>query len=362
MRRWISSVTTKPTRLLGFDALRGLCATGVAAYHVLFWSSHIELPVWGRYFVYVFFVLSGASIYIGYARKLASGYGLASFYIARYARIAPLFYAALLFQTIYQFLSRSGQSGLFPKALLNASLLFGFAAPGATSIVVGGWSLGIEFVFYLLFPLLVFLVEPRRLALAACVALILQVAFASVAVPGDDLTEAHWIVYSNPLGFSFYFIAGCYIGYRLQQPTSRHVSTVFQVAAAPLFVGIVLYGVLSVHGAHLTGIAGGVLPLCVVAVVYGWGLLVWTSLPAAHAANYLGNASYGMYLLHPMIYAALRRTIWTAQTPLWMIMTEVLVLSFAIAVAVDHFYERPMRHLLQGWAGKASSRRHHADS
>jgi peptidoglycan/LPS O-acetylase OafA/YrhL len=51
-------------RVLGWDLLRGLCALTVASYHLLYWLGLAELPALGTYGVYLFIVLSGASLAI----------------------------------------------------------------------------------------------------------------------------------------------------------------------------------------------------------------------------------------------------------------------------------------------------------
>ena len=60
-------------RVLGWDLLRGLCALTVASYHLLYWLKIVELPALGTYGVYMFFVLSGASLAYNYdAARLAT--------------------------------------------------------------------------------------------------------------------------------------------------------------------------------------------------------------------------------------------------------------------------------------------------
>ena len=49
--------------------------------------------------------------------------------------------------------SGSWQFGTFAKAFLSGSTLFGLQLPAMTSSVVAAWSLGIEAVFYMVFPI-----------------------------------------------------------------------------------------------------------------------------------------------------------------------------------------------------------------
>jgi hypothetical protein len=73
-----------------------LCALGVACYHVLGWLQAEHPYNLGLYGVYVFFVMSGASLWIAYADKMAQGYPMAGFFAVRFFRLAPLYWLALL--------------------------------------------------------------------------------------------------------------------------------------------------------------------------------------------------------------------------------------------------------------------------
>ncbi|MDR2186509.1 MAG: acyltransferase family protein, partial [Azonexus sp.] len=144
-------------RIYGFDILRGLCAIGVACNHILGWLGEAYPYNLSLYGVYIFFVLSGASLYIAYAEKLARGYPLAGFFTARFFRLAPLLWIVVIVTPLID-----DRGWNLPFIFLNLSFLFGLANPGQTSVITGGWSLGIEFVLYLMFPALLISMSKRK--------------------------------------------------------------------------------------------------------------------------------------------------------------------------------------------------------
>lgn len=83
-------------RVLGWDLLRGMCAIAVACYHLLLWQDVAALHTLGSYGVYLFFVLSGASLTYTYGDQLASRvtarkFSFSRFLWVRYLRLAPLY-------------------------------------------------------------------------------------------------------------------------------------------------------------------------------------------------------------------------------------------------------------------------------
>jgi peptidoglycan/LPS O-acetylase OafA/YrhL len=83
----------KRDRVLGWDVLRGLCALAVASYHLLAWQDVATLHTFGSYGVYLFFVLSGASLAYNYQGLIDGPPAVLRFLAVRWLRLAPLFVA-----------------------------------------------------------------------------------------------------------------------------------------------------------------------------------------------------------------------------------------------------------------------------
>ena len=84
-------------RVLGWDLLRGLCALAVGVYHLSMWLEVGHFYAFGSYGVYIFFVLSGASLMYTYGGHLEErSFKFKKFLLFRYFRLAPLYILLML--------------------------------------------------------------------------------------------------------------------------------------------------------------------------------------------------------------------------------------------------------------------------
>lgn len=151
--------TAQPTeRVASLDVLRGLMAMFVAIYHHAVWTQAFAfdaqlngaITALGVYSVEGFFIISGFCFCLVY-RDTRFGLGeVRSFHIKRFARIAPVYYLAVALNLLLD--QRVGPFFSWTKLLENVTLTFGLVHPNH-GMVLGGWSIGIEYVFYLIFPL-----------------------------------------------------------------------------------------------------------------------------------------------------------------------------------------------------------------
>lgn len=334
----ISSTSAVSDRIEGFDFLRGLCAIGVAFYHILSWRDQVLLNGIGRYGVYVFFVLSGASMYVAYSRKFAQGYDAGKFIALRFLRLAPLFGLVLLLTVGLSAAKRQPVGQLLGDAVLNILFAFGLGNPGSTTPITGGWSLGIEFVFYLAFPVVLAAARSRVWLLVLGLSFVVQQVFVNRTLGSASLEQA-WVAYIQPLSFVFYFVAGCCIGRLLDTGavrTSPLWVIAFVVAALPL---------LSVHSDdNLVGVYGVVLSLSAAALA-----LCSSGLPIpgllAPVADALGRLSYGVYLIHPLAFGVVNKVL--AKQPTIVVALTTIAISSAVALVLERYYEAPTRNRLR---------------
>ena len=106
-------------RVASLDLLRGLCAVAVAAYHGLSWIGLGTFHNLGLYGVYLFFLLSGASMSLAYAQRFRRGYPYTSYLALRYVRLAPLYGAVALYEILSWGLARYSPAAALGRWLLN---------------------------------------------------------------------------------------------------------------------------------------------------------------------------------------------------------------------------------------------------
>lgn len=158
-----------------FDGIRTFSAIGILCMHVLILGQFPENAVGDSAYrmiagmgvlVQLFFMLSGFGMCCGYYEKMKSGtVDLNRFFSRRYVKIWPFFTTLVCIDILSEVVMGSGLSrSLLYEAFANITLLFGFL-PGRDFQVMGiGWTLGVIFGFYCLFPFFVFALWTKKRA------------------------------------------------------------------------------------------------------------------------------------------------------------------------------------------------------
>lgn len=318
---------------LGFlDTLRGLAALAVFGEHAglllstrfaTFDTRYLEV---GQCGVTVFFLCSGFII----PASLERHGGLRSFWISRVFRLYPLYWCSLAGALALAILKRYPLPSLFataPRVAIAANLTMMQAFAGIPNAVGPSWSLAFEMLFYLVLSAL-FLVRLHTRTVAVTAALLV----ASILVGG-----------LYPLAL------------RLSSPSAL-LSALFYLAT--LFAGTVVYRWYSrTISGRAVAVIGGLILLTLTLLLLGSGLgpadaalhgrsvfpfvTAWIAAYLAfglafllrgrtfpRATTYLGTISYSLYLLHPLVLAAIPRATHAAVMGLlWLLV--VLALSAA---------------------------------
>ncbi|HVU51729.1 MAG TPA: acyltransferase, partial [Polyangia bacterium] len=167
-------------RLILFPAGYSLVHDATGASHVAAGSALLRLlflPLhMGRVGVNLFFVISGLCIHLRFARDQAADPGapfsLGAFFLRRFFRIYPVYWAALaigaivapaLYAAIYRGEPPPVAGPTLRDVLLHVFMLHSFSKASIMAIIASMWSIATEEQFYLLYPL-VFVALGRRLS------------------------------------------------------------------------------------------------------------------------------------------------------------------------------------------------------
>jgi peptidoglycan/LPS O-acetylase OafA/YrhL len=175
------TVATSKPHLPYIDCLRGYAVLMVMTVHLTQAIPELPYPVarftkLGWYGVQLFFLMSALTLLSSWRAEVHRN-GAASirnFFIRRFLRIAPAYYTAAL---LYSF---AKPHFTFDLGQLAAFLSFANSWHPATmptladrwTVVPGGWSIGVEFSFYALFPILASAITTLRQAGVAVIAAI----------------------------------------------------------------------------------------------------------------------------------------------------------------------------------------------
>ena len=306
----------------------------------------------------LFFVLSGFVIHYNYAQQIQHGgsRGLYSFFVARFARLYPLFLCCLLYDLLYKY-SYSQVPPSLSDALpyyLSLTQSWFYVPLGDNSLIYQfglmpsvAWSVSTEWFFYCVYPLICYglarvvgIKNNLLVALAVCIAaVVLVVGIGSfgdlintraVALfgPVADLNThwqdsfVRWLLYFSPYSRVFEFLLGCICASIYVSQSSKPVTANEERwGLGLLLISMVVVGALhmffyanvTLPGRLLTwltplkwlsfsfGLAPPVAVIIFCCARYQSAMARWLS---SGKMVLCGEASYSIYLLHlPVIFA-----------------------------------------------------------
>lgn len=151
-------------RYENLDGLKVIAAFGIVAMHV---SSNMGHPLTSEiatnvigsmtHFVKLFLILSGFGMCCGYYEKFKRGASLNAFYSRRFAKNLPFFALLVCIDTLL-----SIKTVLWRDVFASLTMAFNLMPSHEMSVIGVGWTLGVIFAFYFMFPFYVFLLSTKR--------------------------------------------------------------------------------------------------------------------------------------------------------------------------------------------------------
>jgi len=304
-------------RLYNLDYLRGLAAFGIMLYHysTFLYSGFTSAEFLGRIGIYgvsLFYILSGLTLFYVYSSTMQpSKNDLISFAKKRFFRIYPLLWLATILSIIltrqFPFAKNASSSmhqifSWLKMVILNLSGLFGVTHRGSY-FATGAWSIGNELVFYLFFPVFILLKNKSKLGLGIISVFILAIYlyFSFSLLHNNNTLADQWITYINPLNQVFLFLGGFLIGILF-----KNMEISKTITLTILLFGVLLFVFYPVSGDQInlvTGINRMVFTLSCFLITFSF-YKINIKFPGIidKPLSLLGEASYSIYLLHPIVY------------------------------------------------------------
>ena len=286
------------------DGLRAISCLCIIAMHIRA-NASFNLPgaadrvvaSW-THFVPLFLMISGFGMFCGYYERFRNGTAdLNSFYKKRYLRLLPFFLTLIVIDVL---MNRSFSHVI--EGAAEMTLVFGLLPNNQPEVIGVCWTLGVIFLFYMLFPFVVYLCWTRRRAwLAFAASVILAVICSEYYFTDRYVTEGfaarHNILYCAP------WILGGGLVYLNREAVKRFVSR-FR------WIWLAFCTALSVGWYFVPNGTTGVL-FKSLAVFIPWlmyAVSVNSRILSSRVMKYLGGISFEMYLAQMVVFRVVEKT------------------------------------------------------
>jgi peptidoglycan/LPS O-acetylase OafA/YrhL len=361
------------TRLDGVDVLRGLAIFFVFMNHVNMRLRSAKVPytnglpeqlvsslVWnGQFGVQIFFAVSGFLITSTALRRWASlsRVSVRDFYLLRFARIAPLLLLLLGVLSILdlvhlKYFVVSSKTGGLGRALLAALTFHVNVLEARLGYLPANWdilwSLSVEEMFYLFFPMVCRLLGRGKLLIGLLLIFVVLGPFGRTALAhGNEV----WKEYSY-LGSMDAIALGCLTALLNSRTRfSRPVIWTLTALGAALLIFSLGFSIRAYNwGLGRNGLNMTILAVGTCMIIAAAAQTQWRSPRVISPLLKLGQRSYEIYLTHMFVVFAIFQLFVEAGKPMGAVpamFIAVLLISGLIGEAVAGFYSEPMNRLLR---------------
>jgi peptidoglycan/LPS O-acetylase OafA/YrhL len=347
-------------KLHALTSLRFFAALFVVSYHTFMVGRFPDLvspdSMLGHFLflgcvsVSFFFLLSGYILSMVYLRA-GQALRVGTFYRARFARVYPLYFLTLVADTPNLLWPRIAKYGL-KSALMKTTVTFlgnAFLIQAWLVVLRGinnpNWSLSVEAFFYLIFPaigLVLWKLRGVSFWLAAAVLYMGGQAIVTVAARHIAGSTPQFLAFLHPETFALgILLASWQVRSRQAQKAPRTnpltLYVVLGVALAASFSVVYWYDWMPSVNMY-----DGLLAPIFACVIWAFSHSDWTpaKLLSAPWLVVLGEASFGLYLIHMPVLHVFEHTGWNRNPWLYPV---YLLLCIALSVLSFYYFETPMR-------------------
>ena len=290
----------------------------------------------------VFFVISGFIMVHASGGLFATPDGPRIFLKRRLIRIVPLYWSVTTLYLAITLVAPHLPHKAYSPGMVAASYFFlpWIASDGLNEPVVGqGWTLNYEILFYVLFCVAV--TRPRYQAVLL-VSSVLAVGVMAGNIFALPMPLAYW---SNEIVLEFVFGMAIGLVYTSGMRLQRW-SRLLLIGAGLLLLGRTAFesGAAEFHRLPDWGIPAA---LIVAGAVLGAPSGAWAG---ARPMGVIGDASYALYLIHPLVGRAVRELFVRSGADLvavsWFYLVIATAATIVAALAVHFWFERPITRAL----------------
>lgn len=290
-----------------------------------------------------FFILSGFIMIVAYHKKQKIEY--LEYYKNRFARIYPLYVLGLLLYLVTRYSGFSVGNALLYLLGLQSWI------PGKAMILnFPGWSISVEFLFYLIFPALYnyfYSKKNKSIWIAAIVLWVVTQVFSHLFVASPSYkgphTESHEFLYYFPLMHVSEFLVGNLAGlFFINNFKQRNYDIPVILIFAAIMIALIFVPLFYHNGL----MAVLFIPL-IILLSRNNGFV--TKLFSLKPLEYLGEASYAVYITHiPVLYILRELLKWEKykldiNTIFWIYLLILVLMS----ILFYQFIEKPLRDYLK---------------
>ncbi|WP_373974905.1 acyltransferase [Chitinibacter sp. SCUT-21] len=345
----INDAESNGGRLSWLDFYRGVAIFLVVLVHIgQSFNADVfhYLTAWGQYGVQLFFCISVYTITLTHpaVRGVLDSRSHFSWMCRRIFRILPLYIlAAIIFPCLRYLLYVLNLSSTSPPTLfdigLNFFLLNSFSASAINSVVPGGWSISIEFLVYMLAPVIIFCQRRHIWSSMLVLGFVLSYAlFAYTLGVGLRPENNSFFFYWPPLQILVFVIIFYLQNYIVRFFVSDYIKIIL---FAIFFASTLMFGVVGELNHALAAIFSGVaFAFLIDTKSY---VLQWVNSRFFDVFVVVGRLSYAIYIFHFLYVLTTRKLINPDSSLMFFpLLVGCFIFTVPLAILSKVYIETPM--------------------